>query len=104
MEKDLEILQAKAILMDTKLAQAEKDLAYLEEFLNRFKAIRSNMRDLENYYFYDGTWLEEKEFIEENCSDFNAAVLSEDGIYNVHVAQYDCVKQILKEAAISIAE
>lgn len=104
MEKNLEAIKTKALLMDLKLAQAEKDLAYLEEFLSRFKSIRDNMRDLENYYFYDGTWLEERELLEEKCPDFNAGVFSEDGIYNAHVAQYDCVKQILKEAAISIAE
>lgn len=104
MEKDLKAIKAKALAMDIKLAQAEEDLAYLEEFLSRFKSIRDNMRALENYYFYDGTWLEERKLLEENCPDFNAAVMSEDGIYNAHVAQYDCVKQILKEAAISIAE
>lgn len=104
MDKHLQDLQLKALAMDARLIQAQKDQEYLEEFLERFKAIRANMRELENYYFYQGTWAAQRDELTEHCPDFNAAVLSEDGIYNAHVEQYDTIKQILKQAALAISE
>src|SRR5690606_31641276 len=104
MKKDLDTITAKAHEMDLKLIQATQDLAYLEEFLTRFPAIKQNIRELEHYYFDTHTWQHDRDILLQEKPDLRLGILSEDGLYNVHAEIYLAIKQILKETALFITE
>lgn len=104
MKKDLDAIITKAQQMDLKLIQATQDLAYMEEFLTRFPAIKQNIKELENYYFDQNAWQSDREIIFQEKPDLNLGILSEDAIYNIHAELYFAVKQMIKEGALFITE
>ncbi|MDG4945179.1 DUF4298 domain-containing protein [Weeksellaceae bacterium KMM 9713] len=104
MSQELDKSIANAKEMNLKLEQAEKDLAYMEEFLERFPEIKENIKALEKYYFDTREWMQDRERILEEDPDYRLGILSEDGVFNVHVGIYQAVKQMIKEGALYITE
>ena len=104
MSTELEKSIAIATEMNLKLEQAEKDLAYMEEFLERFPAIKENIKALEKYYFDINQWMQDRERILEEDPDYKLGILSEDAVFNVHGDIYDAVKQMIKEGALYLTE
>lgn len=104
MSTELEKSISTAEKMNLKFEQAEKDLAYLEEFLARFPDIKENIKSLEKYYFDTQEWMQDRERILEEDPYYRLGILSEDGLFNVHVGIYHAVKQMIKEGALYITE
>lgn len=80
--------------MEEKLDKAIEAVTALDEALENFKAVSSDVEELIAYY-ESGLWREDYEADEEGKlpADLKRGVLSEDGIYNL-LADYQRLKEL----------
>ena len=87
--------------MDTRLAQAEKEVKEVAKFRSRLKEISKNMTALQDFYQSED-WLEDRITLHENLKgDEYYYSASEDSIWNVtqdfYLEKIKLLKQLVKE-------
>ncbi|MBE2897658.1 DUF4298 domain-containing protein [Pasteurellaceae bacterium 20609_3] len=100
-KKSLEDICAEFAQMDTRLAQAQRDLAALAEFEKRWQAAQRNISALEAFYF-DGTWLWLADIEKLDAAGKHYACASEDGIWNISTEFHQLKIAWLKRLAKSL--
>ncbi len=85
--------------IDKILFEAEKEFAEIEKIIEKLESFSKKMKVLENFYFNEN-WQEKRKILEQAKQD-NFYCMSEDGIWNLSVANQQekikLIKQLVEE-------